>query len=237
MKITIIYDNYPFDSRLKTEWGFSCFIEGLEKTLLFDTGGNGEILISNMQKLGIDPQSIDAVFLSHEHWDHTGGLGDFLELNQKAVVYLLPSFPQNIKKSIENTDNKYIEIANPANLYEKVASTGELGTAIKEQSLAIETDKGLVIITGCAHPGIVQIIETAKNNFEQNVYLVLGGFHLGGYGDNELKKIIQQFRKLDVRKAGPCHCSGDRCRELFKEEYKDDFVEIGVGKVILVNGK
>ncbi|MBE0433439.1 MBL fold metallo-hydrolase [candidate division WOR-3 bacterium] len=232
--ITILYDNYPFDDRLKTGWGFSCLIEGLEKTILFDTGGNGAILMDNMGKLMVEPYEIDAVFLSHEHWDHTGGLQDFLKHNYKAVVYLLASFPENIKSSITSAGAKFVEITSPTYFCERAGTVGELGTSINEQSLVIETNNGLVIVTGCAHPGIVHIIEAAKNYFGKNVYMVFGGFHLGGANDSALKAIIAQFRKLGVKNVGPCHCSGERCRELFKEEYIESFIEIGVGRVIII---
>ncbi len=234
IKITIIYDNYPFDGRLKTEWGFSCLIEGREKTILFDTGGDGAILLNNMERLAIDPNEIDAIFLSHEHWDHTGGLEDFLKHNHEAVVYLLASFPENIRNSITNAGAEFVEIAGPAYLCEKVATPGELGISIKEQSLVIETARGLVIVTGCAHPGIVAIIDAAKNYFEQNVYMVFGGFHLGTASDAQLKKIIEQFRKFGVEKVGPCHCSGERCRKLFLDAYKENFIDVGVGKILLI---
>ena len=234
IEITIVYDNNLFDTKLKNAWGFSCLIKGLEKTILFDTGGDGEILLNNMKKLSINPKEIDVIFLSHEHWDHTGGLNDFLKENKNIVVYLLPSFPEDIKKNIINAGAKLVEIKSPAYLCEGAVSTGELGNGIKEQSLVIETDKGLVIITGCAHPGIVKIVEKAKEYLEQNVYMVIGGFHLAIFSDTELKKIIQQFRKLGVEKVGPCHCSGDRCRELLKEEYQKDYIEIGVGKFIKI---
>jgi 7,8-dihydropterin-6-yl-methyl-4-(beta-D-ribofuranosyl)aminobenzene 5'-phosphate synthase len=63
--MTIVYDNNPFDEKLERDWGFSCFIKGLEKSILFDTGTNGRSLLSNMEKLGILPEEIDLVFLSH----------------------------------------------------------------------------------------------------------------------------------------------------------------------------
>lgn len=235
IEITIVYDNNPFDTKLKSAWGFSCFIEGLEKRILFDTGGDGKILLSNIKKLNINPKNIDIIFLSHEHWDHTGGLNDFLKENSNVVVYLLPSFPDDIKKNITNAGAKYVEMKSPGYLFERIGSTGELGNGLKEQSLIIETKKGLVIITGCAHPGIVQILKTAKEYFEQDIYMVIGGFHLGGSSDAELKTILQQFRKIGVKKAGPCHCSGDRCRELFSEDYQKDYIEIGVGKIIRID--
>ena len=235
IKITIVYDNKPFDAKLKNKWGFSCLIQGLEKTLLFDTGGDGKFLMSNLKKLNINPENIDVVFLSHEHRDHTDGLNDFLKENKNIVIYLLPSFPEYIKKDIVNAGAKFIEIKNPTYLFKGVASTGELGTVIKEQSLVIQTDKGLVIITGCAHPKIVEILNKAKEYFKQDIYQVIGGFHLAGFSYTELKEIIRQFRKLGVKKVGPCHCSGDLSQKLFKEEYHKDYIEIGVGKTIKID--
>ncbi|MGC9059504.1 MAG: MBL fold metallo-hydrolase [Candidatus Aenigmatarchaeota archaeon] len=219
---------------MKVAWGFSCLIEGLEKKILFDTGGDGKILIKNMENLGINPKDIKLIFLSHNHWDHIGGLMDFLNKNPNVVIYLLSSFPEEIKNSIKNKNAKFIEIKKPIYICEKVGTTGQLGTFIKEESLVIETKKGLVIITGCAHPKIVHIIKFVKDYFKKDIYLAIGGFHLKGFSDNELKKIIQQFRKLGVKKVGPCHCSGERCRELFKDEYQKDYIEIGVGKIINV---
>ncbi len=234
IEITIIYDDNPLNPMLKNRWGFSCFIQGLEKTILFDTGGDGGILISNMYKLGIDPKDVDVIFLSHDRWSHTGGLQDFLALNQKVVVYLLKTFSEDIKNNINNLGAEIVEITSSAYLCEGVVSTGELGNGIKEQSLVLEIEKGSVIITGCAHPGIVDIIQNVKESLDQNIYMVFGGFHLVAASDAELKQIIEQFRKFGVEKVGPCHCSGERCRELFLDEYKEDFVDIGVGSVIQI---
>ena len=230
--ITIVYDNYPFDGLLKTEWGFSCFVKGFERSVLFDTPGNAAMLLTNMQKLKIDPKEIDTIFLSHDHQDHTGGIQDILAQNNKAVVYLLKSFSRGIKSRVDDSVAETVEVTSPTYLCKKVATTGELGVAIKEQSLVLETEKGSVIITGCAHPGIVNIIQKVKRDFQQGIYLVLGGFHLGTTSDSELKQIVTQFRRIGVEKVGPCHCSGERCRRLLLDEYGKDFVEVGVGRII-----
>jgi len=74
-QITIVYDNEA-NASLKSGWGFSCLIETEEK-ILFDTGDSGEKLIYNLRQLNIQPESIDAVVISHNHWDHTGGLEEF----------------------------------------------------------------------------------------------------------------------------------------------------------------
>jgi 7,8-dihydropterin-6-yl-methyl-4-(beta-D-ribofuranosyl)aminobenzene 5'-phosphate synthase len=110
-----------------------------------------------------------------------------------------------------------------------VYSTGELGDGIKEQSLVIETAQGLVVITGCAHPGVVNIVRQAKELAGGEVYLVLGGFHLGNTSTAEITGIIEDFQQLGVQKAAPCHCSGDVARRLFDEAYGEDFNPAGVG--------
>ncbi len=233
-KVTIItvYDNYQVDPGLITDWGFSCVVKTDAKTLLFDTGGDSSILLSNMEKMNIDPKDIDIIVLSHIHQDHTGGLFGFLERNRNVKLYILASFPNSFKEEIKSFGAEYQEIKESIKISDQVYTTGELGIWIKEQSLILDTRKGLVIITGCAHPGIANIIRRSKELFNKNVYLVLGGFHLRGASDSELKGIIKEFRDLKVEKVAPCHCSGDRCRELFKEEYKDDFIKNGVGKRI-----
>jgi 7,8-dihydropterin-6-yl-methyl-4-(beta-D-ribofuranosyl)aminobenzene 5'-phosphate synthase len=230
--IRIIYDNNQFDPQLKAEWGFSCFISGTQKTILFDTGGDGSTLLSNMKELKITPQQVDLIFLSHIHGDHTGGLLEFLKKNNKVKVFLPHSFPSTFKKEITVLGAQYIEVKDPIEICQDVFSSGELGTSIKEQSLIIKTEKGLVIITGCAHPGIVDIVKKAKKLLNQNIYLVLGGFHLLGSSKEVIEKIVSEFKKMGVEKVAPCHCSGDKTRELFQQKYKKDFIPGGVGKVI-----
>ncbi|MCK4404702.1 MAG: MBL fold metallo-hydrolase [candidate division Zixibacteria bacterium] len=233
-KVTLItlYDNYEHNPELKTGWGFSCLVKVEDKNILFDTGGESSTLLYNMQKLGIDPKTINTIVLSHIHGDHTGGLQGILEINSNLSVYLLKSFPNDFKNGVKSYKANVVEVSDPVRIYENVSTTGELGTWIGEQSLIVKTEKGLVVITGCAHPGIVEILREAKKITNEDIYLVLGGFHLGGVGDSKLRDIIKSFRELGVKKAAPCHCSGDRTRELFKEEYKEDFISNGVGKII-----
>jgi len=128
-------------------------IAGLEKTILFDTGGEGKILLANMRKLGIDPRGIHIVVLSHSHGDHTGGLHALLRQNRNVIVYALASFPAGIKRIIEQSGARLIEVKGPCEICRGIRSTGEIGGAIKEQSLAIDTKEGITVITGCAHVG------------------------------------------------------------------------------------
>ena len=85
MKITIVYDNEACKEGLKADWGFSCLVEAHGKRMLFDTGANGRILLENMEKLHIDPATIEEVFISHIHRDHTGGLAELLKLRSAKI--------------------------------------------------------------------------------------------------------------------------------------------------------
>jgi len=239
LTLTIVYDNNTYNEELETRWGFSCLVEGLPKTILFDVGGEGDILLNNMEKLGIDPKAIDIIVLSHIHYDHIGGLSTFLKENPEACVYLPGSFPESIKDIVRKVDAELVEVHNPIRVCKNAYSTGELGAFIKEQSLIIKTDKGLVIITGCAHPGIVNVIKKAKGMlgkevYPKGVYLVLGGFHLCWMNTWQVRGIINGVKREKVEKVAPSHCSGDLARELFKKAYGDDFILSGAGKKIRV---
>jgi len=232
LSITVIYDNNPYTEGLRAEWGLSCLIRGSERTILFDTGGNGSFLLENMNDLGIDPQKIDTVVLSHLHSDHVGGLKEFLEKNEQVTVYLPMSFPQEFKDNLMSSSIKIMEVHDATEICEGVYTTGELGAGIKEQSLIVHTTQGMIVITGCAHPGIVAILNRAKDLIKDDILLAMGGFHLGGAGQGDLEKIIFSFRSMGVKFVGPCHCSGDLARQMFKEEYGDSYMHLGVGKVI-----
>jgi len=185
-----------------------------------------------MQKLGIEPNSIDTVVLSHIHGDHTGGLGGLLEKNHSVTVYLPESFPKRFKDNVQDKGAKIVEVEQSLNICENVYSTGQLGMLIKEQSLVIRTDRGLIVITGCAHPGIVKIVNTAKDLLKDDVFLVMGGFHLEWATAGKIGKIISAFERLGVRYVGPCHCTGEKARALFEEHFGENYINIGAGKTM-----
>ena len=202
--------------------------------ILFDTGSSGRILLANMKKLGIEPGKIDAVFLSHIHGDHTGGLDAFLQQNPRVTVYLPASFPTSFRDAIAARGSRFKLLEKPEKLFDRVYTTGELGSWTKEQSLVIDTPQGLVIITGCAHPGIVRIVRQAKNRLHKEIYLVMGGFHLAGQPAEELRRVAGELQQLGVQKVAPSHCTGDAARKVFQDRWGSNFVASGVGAVIVV---
>ena len=231
--LTIVYDNNAYDPRLRTAWGFACLVETEGATVLFDTGGDGPTLLGNMDVLGIDPRDIDAIVLSHIHGDHTGWLLALLNRGITPTVFAPAAFPQEFKEAI-HARTELVEVTEAAELLPGIWTTGELGSGIIEEALAVESDAGLIVITGCAHPGVVEMVRQAKAVLGQSVALVTGGFHLGSASQSRIAEIVAAFRELGVQRVAPCHCTGDRARRMFAEVYGSDYIPAGVGRVIVV---
>ncbi len=232
IQMTVLYDNYVAAEGTKAEWGFSCLIQGTEKTVLFDTGGNPDIFRHNVEHLSVDLNTVDAVVLSHDHWDHIGALPVVFETNTKAPIYIPSGFPLDFIRKVEVAGARPVPVNEAVAVCDHVYLTGQMGTDIKEQSLIVNTPAGLVIVTGCAHQGIVNIIKKAKELLNRDVYLVFGGFHLMEHSEEQVEAIIKDFKELGVKKCGATHCTGDCAIQQFKDAYGDDYVEIGTGRVL-----
>jgi len=235
LKFTILYDNYVFKEGTKADWGFSCLIEGTEKTILFDTGTQSEILFHNIDQLKVDLNQVEQIVISHNHGDHTGGLSAVLDKNHDVSVYLPISFPYEFVRNVKNKKAKVVSVDEPVEICQNVFLTGEMGDQIKEQSLIINTSKGLIIVTGCSHQGIVNILKRAKEMFDKEIYLVFGGFHLMRHSEEDVNNIIEQFKDLGVAKCGATHCTGDKAIGLFKEAYGENYIPMGTGKVLEIS--
>jgi 7,8-dihydropterin-6-yl-methyl-4-(beta-D-ribofuranosyl)aminobenzene 5'-phosphate synthase len=232
LAVTVVHDNYPCVDSLKTAWGFSALVTGPEKTILFDTGSDGTLLLENMARLQIDPGRIDIVVLSHIHKDHTGGLMGLLRANPRVQVCLPASFPVRFKEAVRGYGATIVEIGGPKEICKDVYTTGVLGRRVKEQALAIRTQRGLVALTGCAHPGIVRIVKRIRLLHEDDIFLVIGGFHLEWVTKWKVEAILAAFRSHGVRYVAPTHCSSDKARQLFQQSYGPGFIDTGVGKTI-----
>jgi len=232
VRIAVVYDNKSLSPDLSPAWGFSCLIG---EDLLFDTGGDSHVLLSNMGKMGIDVERIRSVVLSHAHGDHTGGLGGLLAVNRNLTVYLPRSFASGFKAEVE-ARARVVQVHEPMEITEGIYTTGEMGRSVLEQSLVLVTRRGLVVITGCAHPGIVSIVEKAREIASGEVYLAMGGFHLGGVSEAAMGGIVEDFERLGVQKVGPCHCSGDLACSAFERAYGENFISVGVGRRLEIEG-
>ena len=232
--MTILYDNYVAQEGVEADWGFSCLIEGMEKTILFDTGTKSDLFFRNVEALKVDLNSVELVVISHDHYDHTGSLVPFLKKKSDVSVYLLTSFRDVLFQEVKETGAKIVSVQGPVEICKNVHTTGEMGAQIKEQTLILDTSQGLVVITGCAHPGIVDIVKKAKQVINKDINLVFGGFHLNQTPAAQVKDIIADFRKLGVQKVGATHCTGDSAIQMFREEWGKNFVELGVGRKIFI---
>jgi 7,8-dihydropterin-6-yl-methyl-4-(beta-D-ribofuranosyl)aminobenzene 5'-phosphate synthase len=234
LRITIIYDNTDLDPNLRSAWGFSALIEYQGQTLLFDTGADGPTLLGNMARLDIDPTGIEKVVLSHIHGDHTGGLMGLAQAGARPTVYVPPAFPDSFKRQVSAL-TELVEVTPGQEVASGMYTTGELhGGGIAEHALVIPTDAGLVVVTGCAHPGIVPIVREAKALFDAPVHLVLGGFHLGNHSTAQVEGILDEFRALGVARVSPMHCTGESAIATFAEAYGDDYIQGGAGQVFVI---
>lgn len=235
MRVKVLFDKEALNKNLRTGWGVSFLIDN---KILFDTGEKGEWLLKNMQILGIGIEAIEAVAISHDHWDHAGGLWKILALNKGLRVYACPHFSPGFKEKVKEAQGELIEADKLKEISEDVFTSGEIpgsyhGNDMPEQALFVKTENGISVITGCAHPGIVKILEKAKEAFPDNaIYSALGGFHLIEDDKRAIKIVAAKFKEMGVRKAGPTHCSGKGAEDIFKEVYGDDFIAVKAGEVL-----
>ena len=213
MKITIVYDNCLSKPGLRTGWGFSSLIEvGGAPPLLFDTGADGAALLYNMKELGIDPGRIGIIVISHAHGDHTGGLSEILEVNKRATIYVPASTAARIP------GRKVVSVSQPLQISSNVLSIGELKDI--EQSLAVKTSRGLVVVTGCSHPGVGAILDAASSHGK--IYGIIGGLH--GFRD---------FSRLDgLSLICPCHCTQHKSE--LRHRFPKQYVGCGAGLELIL---
>jgi 7,8-dihydropterin-6-yl-methyl-4-(beta-D-ribofuranosyl)aminobenzene 5'-phosphate synthase len=235
--LTSVFNNVPSSDGLKTGFGYACLIEGLEKTVLFDTGADGDRLLFNMRRLGKKPEDVAIVVLSHIHHDHVGGLEAFLALNPHVTAYVPGSFPSSVTEFIRTHQAGLVAVIGPIRIAPAVFTTGEMGDSIREQALVVETARGLVLITGCAHPGVVNMARRAKELYKQPLYCVMGGFHLSGASDATILQIVEEMKSLGVKTVAPSHCTGGRAHALFKAAWGADFLDGGLGAVVEIGIK
>ncbi len=236
-KITILYDNRKANAELKEGFGFSCFIEWNGRKILFDTGGKINAFFDNAEKLKVPLEKVTSVVFSHHHWDHTAGIEQVLNrVPLLTKVYL----PDPFSSTLEGKIPHQVQVKKVAEfekideeVYLLVQSGGYWLSTIYEQAILLKTPKGVVIVTGCAHPGIINIIQETQKRLGK-VHMVIGGFHLHHKWSCSSAKIVKKFQELGVEKVAPCHCAGDTAIAQFEEAYKVNFLRIGTGSVIEV---
>lgn len=247
VEIRIAYDDAAAVDGMTPGRGFSCLIRVADKTLIFDAGAIGQLLMANLETMVWDPEEVDRIAISHCHSDHIGGLPSVLaHCGGKATVYLpgkelpktiigraLEIIPAKID-SAENMTDCVVYIEGPQPICRGIMTTGPLDQITPEQSLIILTDAGAVLITGCAHYGIHGIVEKASELVDMPILLVMGGFHLGLESEESLDELAVQLDGL-TEFIAPCHCSGELAHERFRRRFGDRCLDIGTGSVITIS--
>ena len=231
--VTIIYDNYQANPDLQTDWGFACLVEYQDNALLFDAGRKADLYQQNVEILGINISEIPTLFISHEHGDHTAGIPWICEINPSVKCYLPASYAEKLKASDKLPPNSK-ELSKPCHLYGPYYSTGDDFKAFKEQGLVIKTHTGGVLITGCGHPGIVDMVRRAKEELGIEIHAVIGGLHLMNTQESGVAEMGAILQEMGVRQICPTHCTGDRSIAMLKESFGEGFIPGGTGREIII---
>jgi 7,8-dihydropterin-6-yl-methyl-4-(beta-D-ribofuranosyl)aminobenzene 5'-phosphate synthase len=232
LNIKVLFDN-PNSDRKDRGWGVSFL---LNDTILFDTTESMEKLQQGLDFFKVDLRKITDVVISHDHWDHTGGLLDFIEEHpapSRLNVYFLPSFSPELKEQVLMTGVSLNINSVPTTIREGFLLTGEIEGFYKEerkneQGLVAEGEKGFALITGCAHPGIARMLKTASEMVggDGKPLLLAGGFHLMDKCDNDIDDVLHRLLQMGVENLGPCHCSGIAAKNICKSRFPDAYVDI-----------
>ncbi len=269
LKITaLIENNSKTNKDLKEEFGFCAYIENGEDKIIFDTGQTGEFL-NNAQKLDIDLSNVNALVLSHAHYDHCGGVLKYFDIfgSEGKTLYMKNSFFNYSDKKyyhdavgqkldftdgtpgyfsvgidfnekdleernvmIEYLDTDSIRIGDNITLYGNFTPSNDSKMVVKkdgqyaidafeeEVTLAIDTNEGLVIISGCSHNGILNMVNTIQEKTGKEVYAVIGGFHLLDATEEKIQNTIDRFKELGIEKIGLSHCTGPKAIQMFLEQ-------------------
>ncbi|MFB1487363.1 MULTISPECIES: MBL fold metallo-hydrolase [unclassified Thiocapsa] len=237
-RMTILFDNYPGVPGLSSLWGFAALIRIQGRTILFDTGSNGRILLKNMAALDIAPESVDLLVLSHPHWDHIGGFDSVLELNPQVSVVVHEGFSKHLIKDLHGLCGKLVVVgADPLQLAPGVFSTGMLESDPSEHAIVIEADGVTAVISGCAHPGMERIVEHAWRLLGKRIDWAIGGFHLMYSDAAGIDRTIRALQALDVAYVVPTHCTGDAAKDAFHQAFGARCIDGGAGREIVLLGR
>jgi len=234
LRIVIPFNNCVSDSNLEAGPGFSAWIEFKGKVIVFDTGSNYLTLLENMEKLNLDFMKVTDIFISHNHWDHVYGIPGIAGVRNFQVNTFIPE--SSVDALLQQVPRlKYTAVNEFKELYPGIWSTGEMNCefltrVIAEQSLILEKKEGLVVITGCSHPGIETLISFVNGKFPgKPIRLLLGGLHLEKKTEAEIKNISEFLKRSGVKTIAPSHCTGEPAIDYFKKEWGENYIQMFLG--------
>jgi 7,8-dihydropterin-6-yl-methyl-4-(beta-D-ribofuranosyl)aminobenzene 5'-phosphate synthase len=227
--IRIVFDNVTPDGIRGDLWGFAAYLP--RHKLLFDTGSNGRRLLRNMEAQGIDPAQIEHLFITHDHWDHIGGIDSILECNPEVTIWAPFTLSRNHLRDLRTLARDVIVVNRnePRHLFDDLHTTGMLGGAVPEQSLIIASDTPTVL-TGCGHYGIDRIVAKASEVIGRPIRRAAGGFHLLEADAKTIRGQIDALKRAGVTQVLPTHCTGEEATALFADAFQGGFAHGGVAK-------
>ncbi len=244
MKVTILCENQVGHRAAKIcrgEWGFSALLEHEGIKILFDTGTTS-LWKENAEALGIDLDDIDYIAFSHHHWDHTRGIVHHsFKPGKKVIIH--PDLPDKLEKPVREVldrDFSLVPSRGPRELAPGLFFMGEIprknsfergmykdDTMLDDTAFLLKTDRGCIVISGCAHSGICNICEEAKHISGQKIRSVLGGFHLmQGYHDL-VEKTMDYMKAQSPESLYPLHCVDFEVQCLFHRTFKTEKLSTG----------
>jgi 7,8-dihydropterin-6-yl-methyl-4-(beta-D-ribofuranosyl)aminobenzene 5'-phosphate synthase len=233
MKVLVLYDKECLDDSYACGWGVSYLIDG---RILFDTGEKAEPLISNAKNLNSDLERVEKIIISHNHWDHRGGMFKLLEDRPSIKAFVTQDLYSEFLQPLTGYD---VTIGGSSlKIEEGVFTSGTFSTQYKgkylqEQALIIRTEKGISIFCGCAHPGVLEFVKKSKEIFPGEViYSLIGGYHFIEQDNRYVRYIAEQLLKEGVQNLGPSHCTGFAAQSVLRQAYPDNFIEIKSGAKI-----
>lgn len=235
-EIRIVYDNTSARASMPADWGFSALVVKDGRKVLFDTGTKPDLFIANLSKLGVKAAEIEKTVISHEHPDRRDGVLDILQKSRSILAYFIDNLSLDAYRQVNAIESKAVRSRTPIEVMPGVFTTGMMDGSTPEQALLIEIPKGVVILTGCAHPGVARMVEAAeKQRGIGSVRLLLGGFHMYEWDGKRIAAAIQDLRKHKVERIAPAHCTGDLAKKMMRDSWGAQFDTAGTGKRFVLN--
>lgn len=276
VRLTVLCDDEPGDGALEAAHGLSVLVETERCRVLLDTGPSA-VTLHNAAVLGIDLAPLDAVVLSHGHYDHTGGLMAVLEAVGPVRVLANPAVFDETYARDDSGETRYIGIAHGRGDYEAagarfemldvpMAATADLVTTGRvppvrtaclkqtrllragshqlvpddfrdELSLLALAQDWCLVLTGCAHAGLCNILYKAQTVSQGRApRVVVGGLHLRAVPDACVVELAREAHSLGTRTLVPGHCTGAHAVQILQDEFAGDVVPMRTGMVIEVAG-